>query len=779
MPMKMMKSIALFLLAAAAQGAGAITVKHATGGASTAYAEDQLQNAIDDPLTVCGDIIEIDPGAARHYIYPYILRGPALDPALGGPSVAPSYAKDCASSGKYITIRSSQAYQLAPGKRVGPADAANLAFVGNTGEFNELGCTIFRTERAASYWRLQGLEVAPGASDCSAGGKALIMTSYTFTTGASGPGRDDQFPHHITIDQCWLHGIDGYSLRDGMLLDGNMMTVSNSTIENIRTVQDTQQESHAVVLASGRGPVRIVNNKLSSGQIHFISGGEITSTRRGSEYVEFSNNYLYRPFKWLDWSGDTDPTPTSPCPLDSDNHGATYHNTANSTYWECQGASPGTWASIIAGTYAALVAARLPALGKNVVEFKRMTNLHMEGNVTDQAANKNWVGQFSACLSLALLDGPSGRESSLLVENNICRRAGWGFRVSYDLTYKNPDNQTRYWDNGGRAIHNVVLRNNLYQRMGENIYTQPGFGDAEDTTLFSHSTGFAATDNNIQDAVTLDHNTFESRLDGGNFFLNTGMRLDSPFGYDGLVQINQRVTNNIMTVGKRPISGNGVNNQNTVANNWGPYSEITANGFVNNLNTVLDEDSNYGNTDSLKWHCVPGSLGCIYTTSYDTYPPSCLGTGGTTLTPGACKYDVGSNLGFTSFPDDLTLQPGSPFKVAGLDGKDIGADLNTVGWATAGAEAGTMAPYLAMKIRVIVPAATSVAVRFSAIDTSSCTVAARVYGFPLSSPAATATVNTGNLDRTATLTGLTANTHYGLKVTCAGSYYREDEFRTP
>jgi len=70
-------------------------------------------------------------------------------------------------------------------------------------------------------------------------------------------------------------------------------------------------------------------------------------------------------------------------------------------------------------------------------------------------------------------------------------------------------------------------------------------------------------------------------------------------------------------------------------------------------------------------------------------------------------------------------------------------------------------------------------VRFSAIDLSSCTVEARVYGFPLSSPAATATDSTATLDRLVTLTGLTSNTKYGLKVTCAGTYYREDEFRTP
>src|SRR4051794_35845775 len=104
-----MRVIPIFLLAISSQLPAAITVKHANPAIpDTAYAEDQLQAAIDATSTTCGDIIEIDPGASRHGTGSYILRGPALAPALGGPAVPPSYAKDCAASGKYITIRSSK-----------------------------------------------------------------------------------------------------------------------------------------------------------------------------------------------------------------------------------------------------------------------------------------------------------------------------------------------------------------------------------------------------------------------------------------------------------------------------------------------------------------------------------------------------------------------------------------------------------------------------------------------------------------------------------------------
>jgi hypothetical protein len=779
---------ALVLACSSALAVPGITVKH-VDGTTTAYAEDELQLAIDNPLTACGDIIEIDPGASPHYIEPYYLRGPWLDPALGGPAVQPSHAKDCAASGKYITIRSSLAYQLTPGKRVGAEDTAYLAYVGHIAFGDGFGCTVFRTERAASFWRLQGLELSAPAVDCASGGAAIVMATYQEYNLDYALGRLDQFLNHITIDQCWIHGLDGHRLRDGILLDGNSMTVSNSTIENVHMGTDNTQESHAIIMENGRGPMFIFNNKLTAQTIPVASGGEITPTLRGVESLVFVNNWLYHPWKFLDWSGTTNPTPTSPCPVDSDAHGATYHNTAGATYWECQGAAPGTWTSISAGTYNALVAARIPGWQKNIIELKRISNLHGEGNLLDQSAQRSADNQVGTCFFVSLTDGPSGHTDNILWENNLCRKAGWGFGQSYDLVPRNPNGHTRYWTNGGRPMHNIVYRNNLHQSMAENIYTHPGFGDEYGVDAFSQSAGFARLANNISYAVTLDHNTFESRLtdrtDISNYARNTGFRMDAAYLRDGIEAVNQRMTNNVMTAGMRPISsGSGNNDVRAVSALWGPHAEIAANAFIDAQEIGVIPNSGINNIDSLIWHCIPGEVGCAYTTVYNSYPPNCLGNGGSSALSlaadgGACKYGIPGNFGFTSYPTDLTLQSGSPLKAAGLDGKDLGADLNTVGWATAGAEAGTMAPYLAMKIRLIRPASTSAFVRFSAIDTSSCTVAARVYGFPLSSPVATATVNTGDLDRTTTLTGLTAGTRYGLKVTCAGSYYREDEFRTP
>lgn len=777
-----MKITTLLLLAVAAQGA--ITVKHAdTTVADTPYAEDQLQNAIDATTTVCGDIIEIDPGASRHNYNQYWLRGPSLDHSLGGPLVAPAYAKDCSTVKKYITIRSSQTYQLTPGKRAGATDVANLAFVGllpDSVPFGE-GCIVFQTERAASYWRLQGLNISAPEGNCYYGGNPLVRSTYQVYGGASGLTRLEDFPHHITIDQCWIHGIDGYDIRDGIQFEGISIELLNTTVDNIRTGDGPWQpsESHAFTSVAGRGPAVIRNNAFAAGQSSFFHAGFPSPTSRTLEYVELSNNWIYRPYIWMDWYGPTDPTPLSPCPVDPDGHGATYRNTVAVSYWECQGSTPGTWTQLAnSGVYDGLIAARRSYFGKNLSELKSASRWHIEGNVYGPGSQLTLSGQFGGCLNLAAYNGITSQEEFLLIENNLCQHAGWGIAQGFNLgaelchTFWNPQCDARFWANGGRPFHNILVRNNLMQHMGEDMYTHPNFGAVvpsgpyAGTILgFQDSVVGVAFGHNLADGFTFDHNTWQSEFSKGNAGTNTGVRSGDLLYDPANPGYNQRVTNNIFTSSKAPLFPN---HYDALSQGWGLWAEMSANGFADNLGLGNSDPG----IDAINQHCDINDAygaGCPYTTAHDTYPPNCLG----------CRYNTPTNLKFTSYPNDLTLQSDSPLKGAGLDGKDLGADLNMVGWATAGAQAGTMAPYLAMKIRRVAPTATTVDVRFSAPDTTSCTVAARVYGKPLSSPTATATVNTGDLDRTTTLTGLTANTKYGLKVTCAGSYYREDEFRTP
>jgi hypothetical protein len=416
------------------------------------------------------------------------------------------------------------------------------------------------------------------------------------------------------------------------------------------------------------------------------------------------------------------------------------------------------------GTYNALVAVRIPTPNKNIFELKDATFVHLEGNLLDQAYSWQRESQHGACLLLNLTGGGSATPGTpdkiahVALENNICRHAPWGIsqgRVSGVVN----------WDNNGVGAHQISFRNNLFTLMGEDIYTKPGFGTisgiwAQDATYHQMGTGPYGD-------VTDDHNTYIGRSvnitnpqdnDALRLDLNTTVPPNPPaFPYPS----GQRVTNAILTAQRSPLQlgGNGV--ESALNRGWGKYAELAKVGFVDSRSIGLS------GMVSVTSHCDPGDGDCPYTTLWNTPPANCLG----------CQYPTVTAAKFTSYPTDLTLDPASPFKSAALDGKDLGADLNTVGWATAGTESGVLPAYLAMKIRTVIPATTSAQVRFSAPDQASCTTAARTYGFPNSSPVSSI-AGTGTLDRLVTLTGLTTGTKYWLTVTC-GSYYREGEFLTP
>jgi hypothetical protein len=744
----------IFLLAVPVLVAQNVTLKH-QNGTSAVYPYAQLQNAID--TAACGDIIELDPGAGRQSHGAYILRGPGIPAAFGGGGSQP-YSKDCSAAGQYITIRSSKAYQLTPGARVGAADAGALAFLGlNPG----YGCSVITAEPGANYWRLQGLEIAAPPQSCLYGGNDLIYLTYLLG-GGTAAARPDLLPNHIIIDQCWIHGIDSYDLRDGVHMDGILITLRNSTVENVRTNSGSGSESHALSSTAGLGPTFVRNNKLSGGMIHSIWGGGAPVIQGAqSAFIEYVGNWLYRPFKWLDWSGTVNPAPLSPCPVDSDGHGATYRNTSAGTYWECQGTSPGTWTRLASqSAYLALVNARLPTPNKNMFELKNASFVHVEGNYLDQAYSWYFDGQNGSCFLLNLIDGVSTRLAHIDIENNLCQHGAFGFSQGAG--------DYGGWDNRGRYGHEIHIHNNLFQYIGEDITVTPGFGTMASWKGQTAMTQFA---DRFFSNYTWNHNTFI----GSNQSIrsqqdNCGIRLDS-VDDPAFPALGHRVINSIWTLNQSPLHSTegGGSYQDAIMNAWGQrYSELAANAMIDYLSV--------GPTPSVTGHCDPtygieatGLMEpCPYSTPPNTYPPSCLG----------CQYPAPAAAHFSNYPLALSLQPGSPLQGAALDGRDLGADLNPVSWATAGAQSGILPHYLAMKIRTVIPASTSVQVRFSAYDTSACSLEVRIFGFPTSAPAAAVTDNSGVIDRLVTLAGLTPATTYDLKLTCAGDYYRHEKFRT-
>lgn len=106
------------------------------------------------------------------------------------------------------------------------------------------------------------------------------------------------------------------------------------------------------------------------------------------------------------------------------------------------------------------------------------------------------------------------------------------------------------------------------------------------------------------------------------------------------------------------------------------------------------------------------------------------------------------------------------------DGTDIGADFTVLNAATATAETGTWPNYLLSGFRTVKPASTSVTIAYTAPSTTTCTLAAstsKAFGVTSGTPS---TSQTGR-DGTGSITGLTTNTGYWLRLSCGSDRYYE------
>ncbi|HEX5473907.1 MAG TPA: hypothetical protein VFX12_04515 [Vicinamibacterales bacterium] len=260
----------------------------------------------------------------------------ALDAAQPGDRVllAPgavftgSYVLGAKSGSDFITVQTdiSQAGAFAPGVRLTPAAAALLAMLQSPSSSPAL-----RTEPGAHHWRIQLLRF--GANK---GGYGEIIRL--------GDGDSDQnalsvVPYTIVLDRLCLLGDPLFGQKRGIAMNARDVTVTNSTILNIKAVgQDTQ----AIAAWNGPGPFWIENNYLEAAGENFLVGGtdpEIYGLTAAG--ITFRRNYVSRPASWRD--------PIVPSPQ---------HLTTATI--------AGGW--LAAGTHAYAVVARRPAGQANVAQ---------------------------------------------------------------------------------------------------------------------------------------------------------------------------------------------------------------------------------------------------------------------------------------------------------------------------------------------------------------------------------------------------------------------------
>ena len=239
-----------------------LSVVSASAATITVNAGGDLQAAINAARP--GDTILIAAGA--------VFTGNYTLPAKGGSS--------------YITIRSAASDSSLPaaGVRLDPSYAGYLPKIRST-----QNGPAFKTVGAATFWRLQFLEILPSVSTSAANLLEFGAVGSEQPTLAS-------VPHHLVVDRCYIHGNPSYAQRRAIALNSGDTQSLNSYISDIKDWADTQ----AIAGWNGPGPYLIENNHIEAAAENILFGGNDPAIQNlVPSNITIRRNLITKPMAWL------------------------------------------------------------------------------------------------------------------------------------------------------------------------------------------------------------------------------------------------------------------------------------------------------------------------------------------------------------------------------------------------------------------------------------------------------------------------------------------------
>jgi len=239
-----------------------------TGGTVwAAHTSAQLSSAIN--ISQPGDVIVLDAGATY--------TGNFQLPAKSNPNK------------KWIYVVSSAISKLPTGKRVSPADAANMPKLQTPNV-----AAVFPVNGGANHWRLVGLELT-SASTYNPNPKLWPGMGYAYFLVGS-QSHPVPLPDSITIDRCYVHGSPKQDIVTAVQGTASSYAVVDSYISEIHA---PGQDSQAFATVDSPGPFKIVNNYLEAAGENIMFGGSGGNNNRGvPSDIEIRNNYLSKPLAW-------------------------------------------------------------------------------------------------------------------------------------------------------------------------------------------------------------------------------------------------------------------------------------------------------------------------------------------------------------------------------------------------------------------------------------------------------------------------------------------------
>lgn len=194
---------------------------------------------------------------------------------------------------KWIYIESSDMTALpAPGNRIDPTrDGAKLPKIIATGASPAI--TVLA---GASYWRFVGLELY-SISDhgCDLNRKPRV-NCFTYFLLDMPEENGKALPDSITVDRCYLHGSDTQDVRAGVVANGTNVAIIDSYISDIHK---STSDSQAIRAYRTPGPIKVVNNFLSSTTENLMFGGAGGADNPFvASDIEIRSNHFYKPERW-------------------------------------------------------------------------------------------------------------------------------------------------------------------------------------------------------------------------------------------------------------------------------------------------------------------------------------------------------------------------------------------------------------------------------------------------------------------------------------------------
>jgi hypothetical protein len=517
--------------------------------------------------------------------------------------------------------------------------------------YNSTGRGPFKLADGASFYRFVGLEVTRVSSG----------TAVLFATSGDGVISD-----HIIVDRCWFHGQAGDETQAGV--DLNEITngaVIDSYISDIHCIGfcSDSQAFQGGVSTSQDGPWKITNNFLeSSGQAILIGGGGATYVPTD---ITIMYNHMFKPLTWMPGvistiteSGTTatmtltqnaPPSFIPGQPLWITGTSVAGYNGVQWTIGTVAGSvvtftataglgsatgNGGSFAVVVGGGSSSSYLGR-PFTVKNILELKTGIRVLIDSNILEYA----WggFGQFADAVLLTPKSSSGNcavcAVTDVTIRYNKFAHVGSAFSIA-DIVDVN--GYSALW--GERySIHDVVV--------DDTSRYYGGFGD-----LFDNLGSSWTTAPHVLKNVTVNHVTAFPSTTGGHLMEvgNTKYTTNPMYGFV--------FTNNMVAAGTYPVWSTG-GATNCAYNLQGNPLNLLNNCFTSYTftnNAIIAPD---GYTSWPSGNFFPTDPSAVDFVNYN-----------------------GGNGG------DYQLQSSSPYKNAGTDGKDLGADIVGLNAALANVE---------------------------------------------------------------------------------------------